>query len=384
MKKKAVFLLFMCLVNIITCTGCWNYREIDKMSIVAGATMDKTPDGKYKVVVEIIDLHEGGREAKINSRRLESYGYSLFDAIRNTLKITSNKLYWGHMEILILSQEVAREGIVGILDFLNRDAEPRLSVDLLVSTENTAEEILNSQSITTEIRSFEINKMLDTEKDLAKTSKVQLYEFINALSAEGISPVLPTVSLVENNGKQTTKLSGTAVFRQDKLAYVFNEEETEFFLFAIDKIKGGILNIDEGIEKGQTVTTLEIRKNKTKIEPVNTKGKLSIDIDIDTKTVLAELSEANKTYDIKENKNMETEAGKTLQKQVSEFIKGVQKNYGIDILGFGRRVRQEMPDLWRKIGPEWDQTFKNLEVNVRAKVDITNSGLISKPIKIGD
>ncbi len=384
MKKKAVFLLLMCLVNIVTCTGCWNYREIDKMSIVAGATMDKTPDGKYKVAVEIIDLHEGGREAKINSRRLESYGYSLFEAIRNTLKMTSNKLYWGHMEILILSQEVAKEGIVGILDFLNRDAEPRLSVDLLVSTENTAEEILNSQSITTEIRSFEINKMLDTEKDLAKTSKVQLYEFINALSAEGVSPVLPTVSLVENNGKQTSKLSGTAVFRQDKLAYMFKEDETEFFLFAVDKIKGGTLNIDEGIQQGQTVTTLEIIKNKTKVKPVYSKGKLSFDIEIDTKTALAELSDVNKTYGIKENKSLETKAAKTLQKEVSELIKGVQKNYDIDILGFGKRVRQEMPGLWKKIGPGWDQTFKDLEVNVRAKVEITNSGLMSKPIKIGD
>ncbi|MDF2989463.1 MAG: germination protein Ger(X)C family, partial [Eubacterium sp.] len=311
MKKRVLLLLLVCLINIITCTGCWNYREIDKMSIVAGVAIDKTPEGKYKITAEIIDLHEGGREAKINSRKLESYGYSMFEAIRNTLKITSNKLYWGHMEIVILSQEVAKEGIVTILDFLERDAEPRLSVDLLVSKEKTAEEILDCQSITTEIRSFEINNMLDTEKFLSKTPKVQIYEFINALSAEGLSPVLPTVSLIENDGKKTSELTGTAVFRKDKLEYMFDEEETKFFLYVIDKIKGGTLNLGEGIKQGQTIATLEIMNNKTKVKPVYSKGKLSVDIEIETKAELEELSEQKKTYDTKQNKRLEIEASKT-------------------------------------------------------------------------
>lgn len=384
MKKRGL-LIVLCLINFIINTGCWNYREINNLSIVAGVAIDKIRDGKYKITTEIVDLHEGGKDAKIKSKKLESYGETLFDAIRNTIKITSGKLYWGHVEIVIFSQEVAKEGIVQFIDFMVRDSEPRQSIDILVSREKTAGEIFNLDSSSTEIRSYEINEMLDTEKNLSKTAKVQVYEFINALSGEGISAVMPVVGAAENEGKRILELSGTAVFKEDKLVYMLDGDESEAFLFTVDKISGGLLIIEDTTVKNKnSKLTLEIIKSNTKVRPAVTKGKLTIKMDIKTKTALAQEGESERRFNERINRLLQKDAEKTLKRKIESVIEKVQQNTDSDIFGFGKNLRDNKPDLWKKIGSDWGDVFKKLEVKLDVTVDIQNSGLTSSPIIIGD
>lgn len=384
MRKRVFFLIILLVINAAMLTGCWNYSEVDKFSIVAGVAVDKSEEGKYMLTIEIVDLHEGGRDAKIKSKLLETYGDTVFDAVRNAIKITAQKLYWGHAEIVILSREAAREGIVEIIDWLDRDAEPRLTIDILVSKEKTAKEILDSQSITTEIRSFEINKMLDTQRSLSKTFKVEVYEFIKALSDEGVSAVLPCVHLTENVGKKTSELSGTAVFKEDKLVGFLDDDETKYLRFITDKIKGGLLVLKEKPESGHANMTLEIFENKTKVKPAYANGKVSINIEIKTETALDEHGAKENFIDENRSLVLERDAEELLRVNIKNLIRKVQKDFNADIFGFGSTVRADMPPLWKEIGPDWDKIYKDLDVYVNATVEVQNSGLLSKPVKVGD
>ncbi|ACL77307.1 Ger(x)C family spore germination protein [Ruminiclostridium cellulolyticum] len=380
MNKRLFCTLLMLNLVAVFSTGCWNYREINQMSIVAGAAIDKAPNGKYKVSIEIIDLKTGGTEAKVKTKKVETYGDSVVDAVRNAISFNANTLYWGHTEIIIISKDIAEEGIVQILDCFSRDAEPRLSMDILVSKEDTAEEILDSQSITTEVRTFEINKILDIEKRLGKSLKVEIYQFINALGETGISPIMPVIGLTINSEEKTSELSGTAVFKGDKLAYMFGQEDTQYFLFVNNKIHEGVLvvnNDDDNI-------TLRIIKNKTKLKPVYNNGKLHFDIYIKTKVALSEINKSTKLENVEDIDKIQKIAEKYLKNKVESVIKAVQNEYGIDIFGFGRSVRQDFPNLWKEINPDWDNVFKNVPVNVNVEIQVKNSGLLSKKIVIGD
>ncbi|EMS69535.1 Ger(x)C family spore germination protein [Ruminiclostridium cellobioparum] len=386
MIKRLLGSLLAITVLSIFCTGCWDYMEINQMSIVSGAAVDKTPDGKYKLSIEIIDLKGGGRDAPVHSKKLESYGDSIFDAIRNSIKISAQKLYWGHAEIIIISKDVAKEGILPIIDFLSRDAEPRLSIDILVSNEDTAEKLLDSQSISTEIRTYEINKMLDEQKKLSKSPKVEVYQFINALGNEGISAVIPVVGLTQNAGEATSQLIGTAVFKQDKLQYMFNGDDTKYYLFVMDKIKGGLLVVNKTQNNNNAGNfTLDIDSNKTYVKPVYSKGKLSFEISIKTKTTLGEIDDNKiKFTSQSEIEKLEKQTQAELKKNVERVIKAVQSEYDIDIFGFGLKVKQDMPELWKKIKPDWDDFFKNVQVEANAEVRIKHAGLLSNPIMMGD
>ncbi|OPX44222.1 spore germination protein B3 precursor [Ruminiclostridium hungatei] len=384
MIKRVLCTILICSIPALFTTGCWNYREINQMSIVSGAAVDKTQDGKYKLTVEIIDLKSGGKDVVIHSKKLESYGDSFFDAVRNTIKFNSQKLYWGHVETIVISQKVAREGILQILDFLARDAEPRLSIDILISKEDTAAQILNSQSITTEVRAFEVNEMLDVEKALSKSVKTEVYQFINALGDEGVSAVVPVIGLKKNSGIETSQLSGTAVFKKDKLAYMFNEEDTKYYLFIINKVYGGLLVLQEKQGKNISDITLEIEKSKTEIKPVYSNGKLHFELTIRTKTNLGEVDNNAKYKNNLEFEKVANEAEKMLKKEVERVIRAVQLEYDIDIFGFGKSVKEDIPDLWKKIQPQWADIFKDVPVKVDVDVKVNHSGLLSKSIMMGD
>lgn len=388
MEKHIRIRIFSILVLMITSavilTGCWNYREVNNLSIVAGMAIDKAEQNRYMLTIEIVDMHEGGREAKIKSKLLVTYGNSIYDAIRNALDITAPILYWGHAQVVIISKEVAKEGISEILDGLSRNPEPRLSIKLAVSEENTAKEILESKSITTEIRSYEINDMMNSQKSVSKSVRVEIYQFISMLAEEGISPVLPALRVIENEGSRKSELSGMAFFNGDKLAGFLGDDETKAYLFIMNKIKDGPLIIKKETECGNAKMSLEINNNKTNLKPVYSDGKLSMLINVVANTYIREHGTRENFINEKGSKVLEEASAKDIREHMTGVIKKMQDNYDLDIFGFGNTVKKDMPDLWKKIKNNWSKIFRDLNVNVNVTIDIQNSGFLSKPIKNED
>ena len=383
MKKKLFLFLLLLTTCVTTLSGCWDYVELEDVSIVTGFAVDKNEKGEYLLTVEIVDVSQEEKEAKINAQLLESSGSTLLDAIRNAFKTTAPVLYWGHAEIIIFSQEVAREGIIDIIDFVHRSPKLRTNIRLLVSREKTAKEILESASITTNIRSFEIREMIELHSKFLKVPDVQMYEFINDLSAEGISPVLAAVRLIEVEGKKTSQLSGTAVFKKDKFIGFLDEEETKFLHFVKENCKGGIIVVEDGSEEMKT--SIDISKSKVKLKPMYTGNKLIMNIRVRIEGTLDEYRTKNNYYYSSDDITaLEKKAEEQLAEDIRRAIRKLQEDFNADILGFGSTVKAEMPKLWKKIGNQWDDMFKNIDVNVEILMDIYNSGLLYKKIKVGD
>lgn len=385
MNKHFVFFIFMIVMILFLLTGCWNYRELDKLAIVSGLAVDKSGKGdKFLLTAEVIDIKQGMNEVKIGSIRIESEGDTIFDAMRNMVKISGKRLYWSHAKIVIVSQDVAKESIIPIVDWISRDQEPRLTLNILVSKEKTAKELLSQESVTTEIRSFEMSYMLTGNNLLSKSPTVEVYELLNDLSDDGISPALPTIGITINEGKKTSELSGTAAFKNDKLIGFLDGEEAKYLLFIKNKIKGGSLVVKTTEEEASDNITLEIFKNKTKIKPIYSEGKLLIKIHINTEVSIAEEDNGVDYISEKGRIKLKTYAEKSLEKDIENVIKKVQRDFGSDIFGLGKIVKAELPFLWKDIKNDWNDIFNDLEVEVKAEVQIRNSGLTILPVKVGE
>lgn len=387
MKKiRALSLILIVLGSTIPSSGCWNYKELNDLSIVSGVAIDKSSDGmQYVMTVEIIDLRGGGRETKVQSKRVEAEGKTLFDAARNVIKVSSKKLYWTHAEVFIISQDVAKEGVLPIVDYITRGSDRRLTIHILISREKTAKEFLSQQSVTTDIRAFEMEKMIETDKrSLSKVPHVDVRNFINALTGEGISATLPTVSIISNDGVPTSEVSGTALFSKDKLVGFLDEEDTKYLLFVKNQIKGGALPLSGDSVDLHDGITLEIYKNETKVKPVYVNGRLVMNVDIDTEVSLEELEASNNLIDEKGRGILKENAERTLKSNILNVIHKVKKEFKVDIFGFGSAVQREMPELWKSMAADWNKTFRDLDVSVNVNINVRSSGLALKPIQIGD
>lgn len=382
--NKLFLLVFIIVLVTFTITGCWSYREIDKLALVSGMAVDKNPTGKgYEITAEIIDLSSSSTtESKFNSLRLQSKGNTIFDGNRNMINISAKPLYWSHATTVIVSQEIAKDGILPILDWIVRDSEPRLTLYIFISKAKNAKELLSLKSVSTEIRSYEMESMVISNKKLSKIPNIQVYELINDLSTKGIYPVLPAIDVVVNEGEKTTELSGGAIFNKDTLAGFIDSEDIMYYLFVRDKMKGGLLNIKLAHGSDNSNMTLEVFKNKTKVTPMFSDGNLSMSIKIKTNVNISELDTNIDLFSESGIKNLKDIAEKYLENSILNTIKKIQEDFGLDIFGFGNIVKEQMPDLWKDINDEWDEIFKNLKIDVDADIHIRGSGHSSKTIKI--
>lgn len=383
-KSKTFFLLIQLLLIVVIATGCWNYREINRLSIVAGLAIDKGKNNKYLFSVEIVNVKTGGVEPNISSEIISVEGESWFDAARNAIKVSGKRLYFSHTKIVIISKEIAEDGLIQILDWLNRDAETRLTIKVMVSKEKTAEEVLSSTGTTSEIHSFELDNMLTAQPSVPKFPNVMLSELINNLAGKGISTTLPAIKIATYAGKRKAELGGTAVFKRDKLVGFLNEEETQEMLFVKNKIKSGIIVSKNLLDDKKTSLVFEIFKSKTQIKPEYSNGELLMNIHIATSVSIGEQGTTKNYIDEKGRKIAKTVTEKNMEKEIQKLIKRVQEDYNADIFGFGKIVMYEKPELWRKMEKNWDEEFKKVGVNIDVELNVKNSGISKKPITVGD
>lgn len=385
MKKVKIYLILLIMfLNTLLLPGCWNYREIDDLAIVSGLAVDKgTKEGSYLITFELVDFKGGGKETEIHSETVEAEGKTIFDAVRNAIRISARRLFWSHAEAAIVSQDVAREGIIQLVDFINRDAEPREQMYILISKEKTAKELLVQQSILTDIRSFEMEKMINTRKSISKAPAAQVHDIINMLAGDGITLSLPAIGIMINQGEKTSELSGTALFERDKLIGFLDGEDTKYFLFAKDEIKGGLLTLNVRPERSYDDITLEIFESKTKLTPLEANGKIIMSIDVRLKVSIAEIDISRNVIDEEERKILKEKAEQMLKTNIENVIMKVQEDYGVDAFGFGEIIKKEKPTLWKGIKNEWNTMFEEVDTKVNVQIEIKASGQMSKPIKVG-
>lgn len=385
MKRSSI--IISCIITAmlsVSLTGCWNYREIDQLHMVSGFAVDKSPEGKFLVTAETVDIKTGGKESTFSPMILTAEGETLLDAIRNIIIISGRKLYWSHAKVVIIGQDLAREGIIQILDLITRDPEPRLELNVMISKEKTAREIFLLGSTTSKIQSFEIYMAVKSQKSLSKAPTTKVYQLVNSLSNEKESTVLPAIGFAMNAGKKNIALSGAAVMKKEKLVGFLDEEEAKHILFVKNQIKGGVLPELKSGKASHSSISLEIFENKTKITPICSDGKISINVDIKTSVGVDEHDTKKSYIDQKSISMLKREAEKSLENNIKNTISKVQGKYGVDIFGFGNEIRIKMPSLWKSVANDWDRLFRNLNVDVKASIDIRNTGLTVKPIKIGE
>lgn len=386
MKHIKRFIIAVLVISeFLIFTGCWNYREIDTLLIVAGIAIDKGKNASgYRVTVDTIDVSsDGNKNAPPKSMFIESDGDTIFDAFRNILKVSSRNLYYSNCQSLIISKEIAEDGIAPVLDFIIRHIETRIDTNLMISREDSAQAVLMTKGMTDPITSYATNKAVANQKKLlAKAPEVPLYKAIDLLASNGISLVLPALRVKQNLGLQVTEVDGMALFKGDKELGFLSSDESKIFLIITNKARGGLFLIKE--EEGVPDISLEIRNCKAIITPDYTSSKLRMKIDVQMQCSLGEQITAADFETLDGLKKIEQDASAQLRDRIIELVKLVQEQYASDIFGFGNKIYQGNVQYWQGIKFEWDKIFETLEVEVNTRVVITDTAVIKSRIKVGD
>jgi spore germination protein KC len=386
-RLRAICLIIIILANTLLCSGCWNYREIEKLAIVAGMAIDMDKiDKRYILTVEIATPDPSEKGGGSKSEIYETKGATIFEAVRNLIVEIGRRAYWSHSKVIIISKSIAEEqGIASVLDFVYRDSETRRDVLVLISDESTAGEVLKEAFNVEDLLSFRIDASVRSQKGIARFPKTELREVVGNFKSEDSAMLVPLIRINKFKGENdnTTEVFGSAILKSDKVVGYLNGDETKMAIWLQGKLKGGLF-IARDMLNSEEDMTFEIYWNKTKKKVELSDSELKIRISIKTDVGIAEAAGAIDFSDEKNFKSIKAEAEKRLKTQLEAVLKKVQQDYKADIFDFEEEVEVHQNKQWKKIKSNWSEVFASMPVDINTEITIRGSALVSKPIKGGE
>ena len=140
---KKIFVVVFTLFILLLSSGCYNYKEINEMAIVSSIGIDKDDkNDKYIVSAQIMNSKESEDSEDSQIIVYTKEGDTIHEALRNVTLESPRKLYGNHLSKIVLSEEVAKEGIDNVLDTFNRLSEVRNEFIITVVKDNKASDVL--------------------------------------------------------------------------------------------------------------------------------------------------------------------------------------------------------------------------------------------------
>ena len=386
MKKLLIIPLIFLL------TGCWNYRELNQLAITTGIAVDKENDN-YKITIMIANSKKSSSSDGSITPSAAVYdgtGQTIYEAFKDTSLSVSKQIYLSHIDVLVLSEEVAKNNLTDVIDFLFRYPQTRNNFYLVLAKDKKASDILK---VTTPLETFpsqNLAKNLEiTDKLQGFTYTVNFTDFTKSLVSEGISPVLPSVTIIgdteegnkEENIKQnepTTylKLDMLGIFKNDSFVAWAKPDESK----GINIINNRIYILGVVVDYLDEKIVTEITEMKTNFKVQDNK----VTININTVGSIQEVNAKVNLYDpktIDEIKNVNVDK---IKEYVNKAI-NLAKINKTDIFGFGNLVYKNYPDTWQKIKNKWnDVYFPKIKVNVDTDIQLVSTGSLENTIRKED
>ena len=63
-----------------------------------------------------------------------------------------------------------------------------------------------------------------------------------------------------------------------------------------------------------------------------------------------------------------------MNRLVDHSLKKIQKEYEVDVAGFGNRLRIKYPKEWEKVKKDWDKVFSKTPIKYNVKLTIEDYG----------
>lgn len=322
--KKIILIIFI----LFIVTGC-NYQELDDLAIINSISIDY--EEEYTITLEIIN--NTNKEAlDIKTSTLTGHGKTIPEALYDSETKLPGIPFYSHLELLVINTNTLNK-FNELSDFFLRN--PKINSNIkLITTDKKASDFLTTESDFSDTLANKISELIKNDYNNNYPKYYNLDELISRYISYGITPVIPKITLDNNN------VLFDGMYAINKELTYFNSNQTKLYNILTNNTKS--LNYDINNN------SIRLYNSKTKIDLKNNT------INIKLHAYLTNLINLND----QELKKLIT---KELTKDLNNFYKEIQTN-NIDILGINRLYYQKT-----KNKKDYYQTFNptfNIDINI--------------------
>ena len=423
---KKIFIIIIVIYFLFSFNIYTNSSEdIDDMAYVMAIGVDTDSNEKYKISLQLSTMESSATDAMLKTTSSSSGGssngsgssesdtaskYVVYtmetDSIDSAINIANayvNKnINLSHCKILVISEEIAKNGIEDIVNSIINKVEVRPDCNIVISKVPADEfDDTKSQPKIEDVLSkyYDVTSNIENGRGYSETVKLSDFylklndSFYQAYATLGITSNpssnrsnkgassnldVQSRSLVSNPDESAVETIGLAVFNHDKLVGTLSANQTMAYQLITNNFNYYTLNMPSPFSKGETLDLyLSTLKNpKIKVSIVNGSPFVEVNLYITTRLLsfnsnnISTLTEEN-LYIIKDSLT------KYLEEQVYDYFDTTSKKLNSDIAGIGRYAAKNFKTTEEWKSYNWLENYKNCTFKVNVDISIKSGHILS-------
>ena len=359
---KKIKIIFLIIITLFI-NGC-SYKELNDLAIASALGIDYE-NNEYIISAQVMELKKKENEDLSTALIYSGKGKSISEALRNISLKYPNSLYLGHLELIILGKGEIEHGINNSLDYFIRTSDARNDALVLISTKNSAYEIINPNEEKKE--EFPVKDIVTTIKNSKEKNglviETNYEELIKNYLEHGISQTLTQIENIttENNEYKDTVLSNIGVFDN----YHYKGELDKKSAIAYNLINNNFNDISIDITYDKKLVSVSLINPKSKLDLKLKNDKISVDINVNIEEGILNIKDKNNLLEKKFLLEIEDKTKKEIEKYINNLI-NFNKEHDTDLLGLKNIIYKKHNKEYKNYKDKniYDIADFNIKINV--------------------
>lgn len=345
--------------------GCFNYRDINKVSFSTSIIFDTDDFGRVIVYVDCVKPYRSTNDSSDKGKRIiyKGVGKTALEALRDVNLASSYELNYSQNRAYIFTERAAKEGLKKFTDLINNNQEFQIKPDLFVYF-GEVDDLLKVTSSDEEYLGLYLEELVRKNNRNPRAMGANINDYLSNSIESNNTFIVGSIEIREDALDKKIEIGGGAVIKNGELVNKIDARDAMSYNLLMNKVKKGTLeSSNPQDEKG--FITLEILGNNTNSNLAFDKEKIRLIKDIELSVSIAEIQgkaivDNDLLNYIKVSKEKEIES--YLENSFQKY-----KEEGIDVFDIGRLLNINYP----KESIENPINITDLDVNVNIIIEGT-------------
>ena len=367
MKNFKLFKIIVCIALICSVfSGCMHQTNLKNLIVIEGVGIDNDEDGVQLTVQSLNPGKSTGVEKPEGNMTINTVekGTTIVEAISNLNKAMSKELFFGHNKIIVFSREICETDLNNKLDYFLRSSDARADVAVCMA-DGDAKKVLENSEDGAHVPVENMVYLIGNGQKMGTSIYITTNDLLNLYADKTTDMYLPV--LKERADQDNVELSGIAIFSNDKLSYILDEEETLGFMLMSGKIKNCYLEIhDEDLGNiGIEVIPTKIKK---KVDIVD--GGVGFKVDVKGHLMINEVEKGIANVLKEEHLKMIcSKAEEKISYLCSRAFSACQE-HDSDSIRVGEYLAKDSPESYELLSDDWNKYFKTVSFSVKSNINL--------------
>lgn len=261
MKKLAKCLVVLLIPLIFT--GCFNYKDINKVTFATSVIFDTDDFGNAVVYLDCIKPYRSTNDSSDKGRRIiyKGVGKTALESVRDISVASSFNLNYSQCRAYIFTEKAGREGIKKYLDLINNNQQFQIKPSMFVYY-GDVQDLLEVTSGDEEYLGLYLNDLAQKNKYNPRAMEININQYLNESLMGSNTNILGAIQIRKDVLDKKVEVTGGAIMQNDILIERIESKDSLSYNFLTNKVKGGTLEMANP-QSPDGFITLEILESNT-------------------------------------------------------------------------------------------------------------------------